>query len=59
MSIEIINGFWVPSNDIHLEQWKTKGAPFMQDRCLKKFIKYLQEQNKKYKDGLSDNKSEK
>ena len=48
MSIEKINGFWVPSNDIHLEQWKVKGIPFMQDRCLKKFIKYLQEQNKKF-----------
>jgi FkbM family methyltransferase len=38
----------VPSNDIHIEQWKA-GAPFTQSQCLNKFIKYCESQNKKMK----------
>jgi FkbM family methyltransferase len=48
MKIEKVNGFWVPSHDIHIEQWKA-GAPFTQSQCLNKFIKYCESQNKKMK----------
>ena len=46
--IEKINGFWVPSTDNQMEQWRTDGTPFMQDRCLKSFIKYCKAQHKKF-----------
>ena len=48
MKIEKVNDFWVPSNDVHIEQWKA-GAPFTQNKCLNKFINYCQSQNKKMK----------
>ena len=48
MKIEKINGFWVPSNDIHIEQWR-QGQPFTQKNCLDKFLKYCNSQNKKFK----------
>lgn len=48
MKIEKVNGFWVPSNDIHLEEWKV-GQPFTQNKCLLKFLDYCQTQNKKFK----------
>ena len=48
MKIEKVNDFWVPSNDVHIEQWKA-GAPFTQNKCLNKFIKYCESQNKKMK----------
>ena len=48
MKIEKVNDFWVPSNDVHLEQWKA-GAPFTQNKCLNKFIKYCESQTKKMK----------
>jgi|TARA_B100001093_G_C26394309_1_gene828440 FkbM family methyltransferase len=48
MKIEKINGFWVPSNDIHIEQWKS-GQPFTQNKCLNKFLKHCEVQNKKMK----------
>lgn len=47
MKIEKINGFWVPSNDIHLDQWKA-GQPFTQNKCLLKFLDYCDTQNKKF-----------
>ena len=47
MKIEKVNGFWVPSNDIHLEEWKV-GQPFTQNKCLLKFLDYCQTQNKKF-----------
>ena len=47
MKIEKVNGFWVPSNDIHLEEWKA-GQPFTQNKCLLKFLDYCQTQNKKF-----------
>jgi len=46
--IEKVNDFWVPSNDVHIEQWKA-GAPFTQNKCLNKFIKYCESQTKKMK----------
>lgn len=48
MKIEKVNGFWVPSNDIHIEEWKA-GKPFTQNKCLIKFLKYCESQNKKFK----------
>ena len=46
MNIEKVNEFWVPSNDVHIEQWKS-GLPFTQNKCLNKFIKYCESQTKK------------
>ena len=48
MKIEKVNGFWVPSNDIHIEDWKL-GNSFTQNKCLNKFIKYCESQTKKMK----------
>ena len=48
MKIEKVNGFWVPSNDIHIEQWKS-GQPFTQNKCLNKFLKHCEVQTKKMK----------
>ncbi len=48
MKIEKVNGFWVPSNDIHIDDWKT-GKPFTQNKCLNKFLEYCQSQSKKFK----------
>ena len=31
--IEKINGFWVPSNDMYIEDWKA-GKAFTQNKCL-------------------------
>ena len=46
MKIEKVNGFWVPSNDIHLEDWKS-GKPFTQNKCLNKFLWYCESRSKK------------
>jgi len=48
MKIEKVNGFWVPSNDIHIDDWKA-GKPFTQNKCLLKFLDYCKSQNKKFK----------
>jgi len=48
VNIEKVNDFWVPSNDVHIEQWKS-GLPFTQNKCLNKFIKYCESQTKKMK----------
>lgn len=47
MNIEKINGFWVPSNDIHVEQWR-QGQPFTQNKCLKEFLDWCRVRNKKF-----------
>ena len=49
MNIEKINDLWLPSDDAQIEQWRSKGVPFMQDNCLKSFLKYCESQNKKFK----------
>ena len=46
MKIEKVNNFWVPSNDIHIEDWKA-GKPFTQNKCLENFLKYCESQSKK------------
>ena len=48
MKIEKVNGFWVPSKDIHIEDWKA-GKPFTQNKCLNKFLKYCESQTMKMK----------
>ena len=47
MNIEKINNFWVPSNDIHIEDWKA-GQPFTQNKCLEKFLKYCENEGKRF-----------
>jgi FkbM family methyltransferase len=47
MNIEKVNGFWVPSNDIHLEDWKA-GKPFTQNKCLRHFQDHCKKHNKKF-----------
>jgi len=47
MKIEKVNNFWVPSNDVHLEQWKA-GEPFTQKKCLEKFIAYCEKNKLKF-----------
>ena len=49
MKIEKIKDLWLPSEDGQIEQWRSKGVPFMQDKCLKSFLKYCESQNKKFK----------
>jgi len=46
MKIEKINDFWVPSNDIHIEDWRS-GKPFTQNKCLTKFLAYCETQKTK------------
>jgi len=48
MKIEKLNGFWIPSNDVHIEQWRS-GQPFTQNKCLNKFLEYCDSQNKKFR----------
>ena len=49
MKIEKLkNNLWVPSNDAQIEQWREKGYPHMQERCLNDFVKWCESQNKKF-----------
>ena len=49
MKIEKLSkGFWVPSTDAQIEQWRKKGEPYMQDKCLFQFIKWCETQTKKF-----------
>ena len=45
--IEQVNGFWVPSNDVHIQDWK-KNKNFTQSKCLEKFIAYCKNKNLKF-----------
>ena len=47
MSIEKVNGFYVPSNDTHINDWKS-GQAFTQNKCLLKFLDYCDQKNKKF-----------
>tara|TARA_B100000424_G_scaffold8297_1_gene6247 strand:+ start:1414 stop:2055 length:642 start_codon:yes stop_codon:yes gene_type:complete len=50
MSIEqLSNGLWVPSGDAQIEQWREKGYPHMQDKCLNQFVEWCEKNNKKFK----------
>jgi len=50
MKIEKLSkGLWVPSTDAQIEEWRKKGEPHMQDKCLNQFIKWCDSQNKKFR----------
>jgi hypothetical protein len=41
MNIEKLkDGLWVPSTDAQIDDWREKGYPHMQDKCLKQFVKW-------------------
>ena len=48
MKIEKVNNLWVPSNDIHIEQWKN-GQPFTQNKCLNSFIEWCDSQHQTFR----------
>ena len=43
---QLSDGLWVPSTDAQIEQWREKGYPHMQDKCLKQFVKWCEKNNK-------------
>ena len=45
---QLSDGLWVPSTDAQIEQWREKGYPHMQDKCLKQFVKWCEKYNKKF-----------
>ena len=45
---QLSDGLWVPSTDAQIEQWRKKGYPHMQDKCLKQFVKWCEKNNKKF-----------
>ena len=47
MKIEKINGFYVPINDQHFNQW-AQGQSFTQNTCLKKFLIWCDSQQKRF-----------
>lgn len=47
MKVKKINNFYVPENDIHLDQWE-EGKGFTQNKCLKKFLTWCDSQHKKF-----------
>jgi|TARA_B100000035_G_scaffold137327_1_gene117049 FkbM family methyltransferase len=42
-----VNGFWVPENDKHIEEWKS-GSSFTQNKCLDEFIKICKKEDLKF-----------
>jgi len=48
MTIEKVNGFWVPANDVHLEDWKSNKITFTQSKCLEKFVTFCSKRKKKF-----------
>ena len=47
MDIQQVNGVWVPSNDIHLQDWLA-GKPFTQNKCLNNFLKHCKDNSIKF-----------
>ena len=47
MDIQQVNGVWVPSNDIHLQEW-LDGKPFTQNKCLNKFLQHCKDNSIKF-----------
>ena len=41
MKIEKVNGFWVPSADVHLQDWKQNNN-FTQSKCSDKFLTFIE-----------------
>ena len=48
MKISKVNDFWVPTNDLHFNEWQA-GKPFTQNKCLLQFIRYCNANDKKFK----------
>lgn len=49
MKIEKLNGgLWVPSTDAQIQKWRKSGNPYMQDKCLDKFLEWCKIQNKRF-----------
>lgn len=46
---QLSDGLWVPSSDAQIEQWRDKGYPHMQDKCLKQFLRWCDRKDKKFK----------
>jgi len=38
----------VPSTDAQIQEWRKAGNPYMQDKCLDKFLEWCKIQNKKF-----------
>ena len=47
MKIEKVNGFWVPSDDVHLQDWK-RNNNFTQSKCLDKFLTFIEKNALKF-----------
>ena len=47
MKIEKVNGFWVPSDDVHLQDWK-QNNDFTQSKCLDKFLTFIEKNALKF-----------
>ena len=47
MKIEKVNGFWVPSDDVHLQDWKENNN-FTQSKCLDKFLTFIEKNALKF-----------
>ncbi len=47
MKIEKVNGFWVPSDDVHLQDWKQNNN-FTQSKCLDKFLTFIEKNALKF-----------
>ena len=47
MKIEKVNGFWVPSDDVHLQDWK-KHNNFTQSKCLDRFVTFCEKNGLKF-----------
>ena len=45
--IEKVNGYWVPSNDVHIQDWQD-GKSFTQNKCLEKFIRHCESRKLKF-----------
>ena len=49
MKVERLSGgLWVPSMDAQIEQWREKGHPHMQDKCLNHFLEWCNIQKKQF-----------
>jgi len=47
MKIEKVNGFWVPADDVHLQDWKQNNN-FTQSKCLDKFLTFIEKNALKF-----------
>ena len=45
---KLSNGLWVPSHDAQIKEWREKGYPHMQEKCLNHFADWCGSQHKKF-----------